>query len=66
MSTNKYHVSYPSTPGAAPAVHATASTIREARRIARDASRGRSDLRGQDVRIERPDGVLVEYAGVGS
>jgi hypothetical protein len=50
------------TPGAAPCVVSTHSTLREAWTASAEyASRG--DLTYQDVRIERTDGTLVEYAG---
>lgn len=58
---SKYNVSAPKTPGASPS-NLPASTLREARSIAK-TFRDRRDLCGQDVRIERPDGTLVEYAG---
>ena len=58
---NKYLVTAPSTPGATPTSQSV-HTLRDARRIAR-TFRDRRDLRGQDVRIERADGRLVEYAG---
>ena len=58
----KYEVMTRKTPGAAPTVVASAATLRDARReAARYADR--RDLCGQDVRIQRPDGSLVEYAG---
>ncbi len=60
---NKYHVSAPKNPGAVPSVIASSTTLRDARREAKAFTRGRRDLRGQDVRIERADGSLVEYAG---
>lgn len=63
---NKYIVTAPATPGATPSVVSTHATLTAARKSAVGFSRGRRDLRGQDVRIERPDGALVEYAGVGS
>ena len=60
--TKRYAVVMPTTPGARPSVVADELSLRKARRVARDASRDRPDLRYCDVRIER-DGVLVEYAG---
>lgn len=60
-----YVVTAPSTPGATPTTQATCGTLREARREARSLSCDRADLAGQDVRIERADGSLVEYAGTG-
>jgi hypothetical protein len=62
----RYHVTAPATPGAQPTVIETCATLRDARRAARDHSRGERWLRGHDVRIERPDGMLVEYAGLGA
>lgn len=59
----RYQVSAPATPGARLTVAAKYATLRDARRYARDAYRSRRDLTWQDVRIERPDGMLVEYAG---
>ena len=58
---SKYAVTAPTTPGADPS-RTPAATLAEARMIARQY-RHRRDLRGQDVRIERADGQLVEYAG---
>jgi len=57
----QYLITCPATPGATPSVCGKANTLSEARRIAREL--WRPDLQGQDVRIERPDGHLVEYAG---
>lgn len=62
----KFSVVAPRVPGATPSVVAECGTIEEARAAARDFSRGRRDLRGADVRINMPDGRLVERAGVGS
>lgn len=56
-----YIVTAPKTPGATPTGTA-ASNLAAARKIARQ-HRHRRDLAGQDVRIEREDGSLVEYAG---
>jgi len=61
-----YTLTAPATPGATPTVASTHSTLESARAAARTLSRGRPDLRGQDVRIDREDGSLVEYAGLGS
>lgn len=58
---SKYIITAPSTPGAAPSEQGQANTISAARDAARKL--WRPWLRGQDVRIERPDGELVEYAG---
>lgn len=58
----KYVVTAPKSPGAQPSAVAECATIAEARRAARPFA-SRKDLSGQDVRIERPDGMLVEYAG---
>jgi hypothetical protein len=63
--TTKYVITAPAVPGAAPTRVGTAETLADARKRAREFSRRRRDLRGQDVRIERPDGQLVEYAGIG-
>lgn len=61
MSKHKYNVSAPKTPGSAHSItHAT--TLADARKIAKQFS-SRADLKRQDVRIERADGTLVEYAG---
>ena len=57
-----YRVSAPLTPGARPVVAGAAATLADARRLARGFSH-RRDLTYQDVRIERPSGSLVEYAG---
>lgn len=57
----KYTVNAPKTPGAA-ATAIAAGTLVEARKIAKQFY-GRRDLKRQDVRIERADGTLVEYAG---
>lgn len=57
----KYIVSAPKTPGATPS-ETPAATLAEARKIAKTYS-GRRDLKGQDVRINKADGSLVEYAG---
>lgn len=61
--TMTYEITAPKTPGATPSVVATATTLSAARKSARYFSRDRRDLSGQDVRINRPDGSLVEYAG---
>lgn len=58
---SKYNVSAPKTPGATPSNHPAAS-MAQARKIAKTFA-NRPDLKGQDVRIERADGQLVEYAG---
>lgn len=58
---SRYQVTAPKTPGATPSSQ-PAATLAEARKIAK-AFAGRRDLTGQDVRIERADGQLVEYAG---
>ena len=60
-----YIITAPTTPGSRPSTIGTASTLRDARRIAVAVSRDRRDLAGQDVRIEYRDGRLAEYAGVG-
>lgn len=62
-NTKGYVISMPATPGATPREVARPQTLREARVIARKLSHDRRDLVGQDVRIERHDGSLVEYAG---
>jgi hypothetical protein len=59
---SKYTVTAPKTPGAQPAEVAAVRTLAEARRAARPFA-SRPDLKGQDVRINRADGSLVEYAG---
>ena len=61
---NRYQVTAPATPGATPTSQ-LAATLAQARQIAR-TFRDRRDLRGQDVRIERLYGRLVEYAGSGA
>ena len=58
----RYTLTYPATPGAIPTRQWSGATIREARREA-VACRARRDLRYQDVRIDRADGRLAEYAG---
>ena len=57
----RYAVSAPRTPGAAH-TSTQAATLAEARKISKEFS-SRRDLSRQDVRIERNDGSLVEYAG---
>lgn len=59
-TTTKYTVEAPRTAGARPVIVGTASTIREARKIAKAAAF--AGLTYQDVRIDR-DGKLAEYAG---
>jgi len=61
-----YTLTAPATPGAPPSIISTHVTLRAARFAAHSLSRGRPDLRGQDVRINREDGSLVEYAGLGA
>lgn len=58
-----YTITMPKTPGAQPVAVATATKLADARKQAKSLSRDRRDLKGQDVRIERTDGSLVEYAG---
>lgn len=58
---SKYIVTAPKTPGATPTGQ-TANTLADARKIAK-SFQDRRDLKGQDVRIERDNGQLVEYAG---
>lgn len=58
-----YQVSMPTHPGARSVTLGPYSTLAEARRVAKTRSSGRRDLVGQDVRIERTDGQLVEYTG---
>lgn len=62
MTNIKYYVTFSATPGSRPSAQGAYSTLRDARRRA-SVTMDRSDLKGQDVRIERPDGSLVEYAG---
>ncbi len=60
----KYTVTYPATPGAARHTrHSKHRLLGSARKAADDAGRDRRDLTWQDIRIERVDGTLVEYAG---
>lgn len=61
---SKFFVSLPMTPGATP-TRIPADTIQQAREIARERSRNRPDLRGQDVRIELENGKRIEFAGTG-
>lgn len=63
MSAARYQITAPTTPGASPTVVRQRLTRAEARKAAREFSRGRPDLKGQDVRIETLDGALVQYAG---
>lgn len=56
-----YYVTAPETPGAVP-TRTRAHSLVWARKVAR-TYHGRRDLTNQDVRIEREDGRLVEYAG---
>jgi hypothetical protein len=58
----KYQVTAPVTPGSKPTGVGFADTLRGARALSKPF-KSRRDLRGQDVRIERADGQLVEYAG---
>lgn len=58
-----YTITMPRTPGAQASAVATATKLADARKQAKSLSSDRRDLRGQDVRIERADGSLVEYAG---
>ncbi len=60
--TARYYVLAPATPGAAPTVLHAADRIRDARTLASQLD-DRGDLTYQDVRIERRDGSLVEFAG---
>lgn len=58
-----YLLTYPETPGAEP-TSTECATLRQAREMAAAEVRfGRKDLTYQDIRIERADGTLVEYAG---
>jgi len=59
----KYNISYPLTPGAAPSIAEQNVSLREARKIAAHVAARRRDLTYQDIRLERADGTLVEYAG---
>lgn len=63
--SDRLYVCAPATPGATPSVVAEAATLDSARAAARGFAADRPDLRGMDVRIELPSGVLVEYAGTG-
>ncbi len=58
----QYILRAPKTPGAQPSDISAHVYLAEARKAAR-AFRDRRDLTNQDVRIERVDGQLVEYAG---
>lgn len=58
-----YVLTAPTTPGAQPSHQGSYSNLRLARAAAKKRFAGRRDLVGQDVRIERADGQLVEYAG---
>ncbi len=60
--TRKYRISAPSTPGSRPTIQGAHGNLRDARRSA-CLFNDRNDLTYQDVRIERADGHLVEYAG---
>lgn len=57
----KYNVTAPKTAGAPPVVIGTYRTLKEARRIASCIQH--NYLTYQDVRINRIDGALKEYAG---
>lgn len=57
-----YQIQTRTTPGATPSIVASTKTLAEARKVARTYS-DRRDLTNQDVRIQREDGQLVEYAG---
>lgn len=50
-----YEVVAPKFPGSAPSVIGRADKLTEARKIAREFSRGRKDLRGQDAYIRYAD-----------
>lgn len=58
---SKYTVTAPKTPGAL-ATSQSANTLAQARAIAKELA-GARYLTHQDVRIDRADGHLVEYAG---
>jgi hypothetical protein len=60
---NLYQIRYPRTPGSEPSVNGYADCIRDARSHAIVYTASRRDLRYRDVRIERLDGRLQEYAG---
>ena len=60
---NLYQIRYPRTPGSDPSVNGYADCIGDARRLAIAYTADRKDLRYHDVRIERLDGRLQEYAG---
>ena len=62
MTKIRYIVSAPTSPGDSATEHGRFETLRDARRGA-DAFANRDDLTYQDVRIERLNGSLVEYAG---
>lgn len=66
MAKTKINIIAPANPGAKPSVVATANGIAAARRAARDFSRGRRDLLGQDVRLVDGNGAFIEFAGVGA
>ena len=61
---HKYQVVYPLAPGATPSVEWCTVTLAQARaRALKVVARRRYLRRGQGVRIETLDGMLVEYAG---
>jgi hypothetical protein len=62
LNPYRYRVTAPSTPGAVATEQARCVTLVAARRAAKRFAQ-RKDLNNCDVRIERADGVLVEYAG---
>ena len=62
-ATGRYSLCYSHVPGARPLVQSRHDTLREARRAAALIRRQRPDLTYPDVRIDRADGSVVEYAG---
>jgi hypothetical protein len=63
-ATERYVVTAPKTPKAAPSVVARCATLTDARRAAKAYGADRPDLRHQDVRIDSAStDCLVEYAG---
>jgi hypothetical protein len=58
-----YTIEAPRVPGLQPSKISEHETLSAARKAAKEFSANRPDLKRHDVRIDRPDGHLVEYAG---
>lgn len=58
-----YQICAPRVPGAQPETYPVDGTLAEVRELATERYGARRDLLRLNVRIERRDGQLVEYAG---